>query len=72
MVQYFRGGSSTEDVLQMLSNQPSYDSNANFVHDINEVVSDGPDFFAIPLYTDYQYPFEEPSAAGQPLDPEAD
>lgn len=72
LTQYFRGGSKTQNVLQMLSNQPSYDSNANFTHEVNEVVSDGPDFLTIPLYTDYQYPFEEPSAAGQPLDPNAD
>lgn len=72
LVQYFRGGNRTDNVLQMLSNQPAYDSNANFVHEVNEVISDGPDFIAIPLYTDYQYPFEEPSAEDQPLDPNAD
>jgi len=72
--QYFRGGSASKTVVQVLKNTPSYDVNANFRHDKNSEI--GPDQMTPflqyqPAYATYSYAaaFQERGAEQQPLDP---
>lgn len=56
-----------------MTNAPSYDVNANFVHEKNEVITDGSGSFFVSPATDlYKYYSEEEGADDQPLDPNAD
>jgi hypothetical protein len=77
--QYFFGAESSNNVIQMLGNLPSYDQNSNFLHEKDLEVRD-PDFNKIgmlpymiqPNVQLYNYPYPEPGAEGQALDPRAD
>ncbi|SOC25103.1 Ig-like domain-containing protein [Alloalcanivorax xenomutans] len=73
IVLYFKGDTTNSNVLQILANSPSYDVNANFVHEKNEQITDGSGAFYTSPATDlYQYYAEEKGADDQPLDPNAD
>ena len=73
LVQYFRGGKETTNVLQSLSNLPVADVNANLIHDANINVDEPfpPGLFGDPLGLLYSYRVEEPGPSSQP-DPYAD
>jgi len=72
--QYFKGGSKTNSVVQVLKAAPASDVNANFRHDRNPEVT--PDQISDnlsynPAYKIYRYDggFQEPGAENQPSDP---
>ncbi|MEQ8261301.1 MAG: Ig-like domain-containing protein [Alcanivorax sp.] len=69
MKQFFVAGERSNDVLQTLRGLPSYDTNANFVHEKNEDITDGFALATFPLANIYQYEMEELGADSQPLDP---
>ncbi|MBM7334185.1 Ig-like domain-containing protein [Alloalcanivorax marinus] len=77
MTQYFEGSAHTNAVLQVLKNAPSYDTNANFVHEnhLDVQPEDGsPLLLQQPGYALYDFLDEsqEQGADAQPLDENAD
>ena len=64
-VQYFEGAEKNNNVLQILHSAPSSDTNANFIHEKNEDISDVVQ--SLPILQPYQYENEEPGADNQPL-----
>ena len=77
MTQYFQGSAETNAVIQILKNAPSYDTNANFVHENRHEVrpEDGsPLLLQQPGYALYDFLDEsqEQGADTQPLDENSD
>lgn len=74
LIQYFRGGIASHNVIQVLSSAPAYDANHNFIHEQN-AYSDGgetPVLSVTPAVNQYSYNLEERGAGNQPLDMYAD
>ena len=72
MVQYFRAGEPSNNVLQILKAAPLVDANANFIHERNKRITGGPSVFSLPGTVLHAYNAEEAGAENQPLDPNAD
>ncbi|MBF5057842.1 hypothetical protein Y5W_03136 [Alcanivorax sp. 521-1] len=71
MVNFFRGGPETNDVLQNLANSPTSDTNANFFHDTNHDVEGEMEFPAAAVAEPREYAVEEKEPGAEP-DPYAD